>query len=206
MLYNTLALISLFVVILLLKSLVNTFPSLIACLLRWKECLNLQTSVKLSRERDTLAAAMVIPFCLTTYRFSLYNPSFFDNLNENGKIWIIIGIFAGFVALRKACTTLFKAQRTPAATYRAAASAEHTFFIILTLSLLATGGVLSILDVNAGAIRSTMFWVSGSIYLLFLIRKLQIFNSACSIFLSFLYLCALEILPLGVLLTSAVIF
>ena len=205
MLYNTLAFISLIVVILLLRSLVNTFPSLVACLLRWKECVNLQTSVKLSRERDTLAAAMVIPFCLTIYRFRLYSPSFFDDLNENGKIWIIIGIFTCFVLLRKACTTLFKAQRTPAATYRAAATAEHTFFIILSLSLLATGGVMSIVDASAGAIRNTMFWVSGSIYLLFLIRKLQIFNSACSILLSFLYLCALEILPLGVLLTSAVI-
>ena len=206
MLYNTLALISLIVVILLLRSMVNTFPSLIACLLRWKECINLQMSVKLSRERDKLAASMVIPFCLTVYRYGLYTPNFLHNYGENGKIWITIGVFVGFVILRKACSTILKVRKTPAVTYRAAISAEYTFFIILALLLLTLGGILPLLDVSTTAIRSTMFWVSGTIYTLFLLRKLQIFNSACSIFLSFLYLCALEILPLGVLLTSADIF
>ena len=206
MLYNTLALISLLVVILLLRSMVNTFPSLIACLFRWKENINLQMSVKLSRERDTLALAMIIPFCLTVYRFELYNPGFFDNFGENAKIWMILGIFAGFMILRKICTFLLRTKRLSQIIYKSAITSERTFFIVLTLLLLSTGGILSLFDINIATIRSTMFWLSGTIYIAFLLRKLQIFNSGCSIFLSFLYLCALEILPIGVLVTSTVIF
>ena len=206
MLYNTLALLSLIVIILLLRSLVNMFPSLIACLLRWKESINLQMSVKLGRERDTLALAMVIPFCLTAYRFELYRPAFFNSISENAKIWIILGAFAAFVIIRKSCSALLRPKRIPVMTYKSAIASERTFFIILTLVLLAIGGCLSLFDVSTTAIRDTMFWVSGTIYVLFLLRKLQIFNSSCSIFLSFLYLCALEILPIGVLVTSTVIF
>ena len=42
------------------------------------------------------------------------------------------------------------------------------------------------------AIKVAMFWLSGSIYTLFLARKLQIFASTCNLFMSFLYLCALN--------------
>jgi hypothetical protein len=76
----------------------------------------------------------------------------------------------------------------------------------MTLLLIATGGVLSLVDVEISHIRTAMFWISGSIYTVFILRKTQIFLSSGSIFASFLYLCALEILPTGVLIASAVIF
>ena len=65
MLFKILALFSTILIIALLKRLVNIFPSLAACMVRWKESLNLEASVKHSLDRDMLAAAMIIPFCLT---------------------------------------------------------------------------------------------------------------------------------------------
>ncbi len=51
-----------------------------------------------------------------------------------------------------------------------------------------------------------MLWVSAFIYALYMLRKFQIFASGFSILTCFLYLCALEIIPTGLLVASALIF
>ena len=70
---------------------------------------------------------------------------------------------------------------------------------------MAIGGIMSFIDVDNSIIKDAMIWVSGAIYLLFLIRRTQIFASSYNFFTVFLYLCALEIIPTGVLVTSAMI-
>ena len=60
---------SLLVTILLLKKIVNVFPAMMACVLRWKESVNLEASVKLSRDRTLIAISMIVPFCLIVERF-----------------------------------------------------------------------------------------------------------------------------------------
>ena len=71
MLFNILALISVLICLSLLKRFAAIFPSLMACIIRWKESVNLEASVKLSNDRDKLAFAMLLPFCLTADRFHL---------------------------------------------------------------------------------------------------------------------------------------
>ena len=92
MLFNTLALISFFICLLLLNTLVEVFPSLMACLVRWKESVNLDASVQLSRGRDIMAIAMVMPFCLTTGRFALYSPAWVGQFGANERLGITIGL------------------------------------------------------------------------------------------------------------------
>ena len=60
MLFDILALISVFIVIILLKRLINIFPSLMACTLRWKESINLEASVKHSLDRDLSLCSPII--------------------------------------------------------------------------------------------------------------------------------------------------
>lgn len=206
MLFDTLALCSLFIVLLLLKRLVNVYPSLLACLLRSKECFNLEASVKLARDRNIVTAAMVVPFCLVVFRFRLYEPNFLTGLENNAVLGIYIVVFAAYVALRYATLMLFRPRRVPQKTYDTANKAAFSFFSVLTLSLLAIGGIMDLLNVDESAVRNAMLWLSGGIYLLFMLRKTQIFSTSCSIFASFLYLCALEMIPTGILVVSAVIF
>ena len=206
MLLNILALISLLICLLLLRTMVEVFPSLMACLVRWKESVNLDASVQLSRSRDIMALAMIMPFCLTAGKFSLYSPSWTGQFGADGRLGITIGIFTAYILLRKGLEHAFRSKKTNQKTYRTACKSSHTFFIILTLVLMAMGGIMSFIDVNPMGIRSAMLWVSAITYTLFLIRKTQIFNSSCSLFSGFLYLCALEILPTGALVASALIF
>lgn len=205
MLFDTLALISLLTVVALLRNLVNIFPSLAACLFRAKESFNIDTSVKLQRDRNILALAFVLPFCLTAFRYGLYSPGFIENLSPNATLALTTGIFITYSLLRAVLRTLARPHKAPA-TYATAATAAYTFFIILTLALLTTGGIMFLFNADSSSIKNAMIWVSGIIYLIFLVRKVQIFASSYNYFTVFLYLCALEIIPTGVLITSAIIF
>ena len=206
MLFKLLTLFSFLIVMLLLKRLVNILPSLLACLVRGKESLNLEASVKLSRDRDALALAMIIPFCLTAFRYRLYFPRFIESMAPDAVLGLYFGILVTYLMLRLVMEWLLRPQKMPKKTYAAAGKAAYSFFVVYTLLLLAVGGVLGILDVPEAGVRNVMLWISAAIYGLFLIRKLQIFSSSCSVFVAFLYLCALEMIPTGILVVSAIIF
>ena len=206
MIFNTLVLISFLICILPLRRFVGIFPSLMACLVRWKESINLDASVQLSRDRDIMAMAMVMPFCLTAGKFSLYSPSWTGQFGADGKLGITIGAIIAYIMLRKGLEHLLRGKKINQKTYRSACKSSHTFFIILTLLLMAMGGIMSFVNVAPMDIKNAMLWVSAAIYAIFLLRKTQIFTSSCSFFSGFLYLCALEILPTGALVASALIF
>ena len=206
MLFKLLILFSFLIVLLLLRRLVNILPSLLACLTRGKESLNLEASVKLSRDRDMLAIAMIIPFCLTAFYYRLYSPGFLSGMTEDYVMGVYFGVFFVYIGLRLLMTWLFRPQKLPKKTYVAADKASYSFFIIYTLFLLAAGAILDVMNVPETVIRNVMLWISAAIYTLFLLRKTQIFSTSCSVFAGFLYLCALEMIPTGILVVSAIIF
>lgn len=206
MLFKLLVLFSFLIVLLLLRRLVNIMPSLMACMIRGKESLNLEASVKLSLDRDALALAMIIPFCLVAFRYKLYFPGFIEEMTDDSVLGIYFGVFAVYIFLRFLMTWLFHPQKLPKKTYVAADKASRSFFIVYTLMLLAMGGVFGLADVQDSVSRDAMLWVSAFMYLLFLLRKTQIFSTSCSVFAGFLYLCALEMIPTGILVVSAIIF
>ena len=206
MLFKLLVLFSFLIVLLLLRRLVNIMPSLMACMIRGKESLNLEASVKLSLDRDALALAMIIPFCLVAFRYRLYSPGFIEEMADVSLLGIYFGVFVVYLFLRFLMTWLFRPQKLPKKTYVAADKASRSFFIVYTLLLLAMGGVFGLADVQDAVSRDAMLWVSAFMYLLFLLRKTQIFSTSCSVFAGFLYLCALEMIPTGILVVSAIIF
>ena len=81
MLFNIFVICAFLIVLLLLRQLVGIVPSLLACVIRWKENVNLEASVKLSRDRDYIALAMIAPFCLMAFRYRLYSPGFLEGLS-----------------------------------------------------------------------------------------------------------------------------
>lgn len=204
--FNALALISVIAVIITLKTIVSIIPSVMASVVWWKENLNIESSVKLARNRDISAVILTLPFCLAVFRFRLYDPSFIDHMPDNARLWTLIGIFALYGLLRHLTGRLARPHRIPAKTYTAADKSAYTFFILLTLVLLAFGSIASFSGMDSGVIKTVMLWLSCLVYGLYILRKLQIFASSCSIFTAFLYLCALEFLPTGILVVSGTIF
>lgn len=205
MLFDILAIISTVSVIILMRRLLNIYPSLLACIIRWKESINLEASVKHSLDRNMFAVAMIIPFCLIVYRFGIYSPAFMEGINETFSLLIIIGIFGAYFALRRAMIRIMRPKKMNPKTYKAAICCAYTFFIILTLTMFFVGGIMALLKTDPIVTRTAIIWLSAIIYGIYIFRKTQIFTSSCSIFRGFLYLCGLEIFPTGVLIASALI-
>ena len=189
-----------------IRAVIEIIPSLMATAIRWKESLNLEASSRLSRDRDLVAIYSIIPFCLITYSYNLYHPSWMESLGNNSRLLIIFGLLGTFFCIRTLLEHLFKPRRASLKSYKGVVRVSYSFFIILTIFLLVLGAWGAVFDIDRESIKNAMLWVSAFTYLLYLIRKVQILNSCCSFFTGFLYLCALEILPTGVLVTSAVIF
>ena len=127
-----------------------------------------------------------------------------EGYGDNIGLGITFGVFLAYLLTRKIMEFIIRRKVRNSKTYEAACKAGLTFFSILTLVLLATGGIMSVLDTPADVVKSAMLWISACIYLIFILRKTQILISSASFFAAFLYLCALELIPTGALAASAI--
>ena len=202
---DILTLASLLLCITLLRRFIEILPSLFASIFRWKESMAIFSSIKLSRDRSAIALSMIIPFCLLISRAGLYSPSFLDRFSDDASLGITSGIFISYLIIRGCLEKACAPKRRNKQTYWCGCRAADTFFILLTLLLFVFWGLSYLFKADLETARSAMLWLSAAIYAIFLLRKTQIFTSSCSSFTAFLYLCALEILPTGALIVSAVI-
>ena len=202
---QTLSLISVLIIIIMLRRIVEILPGVFASVLRWRECAKIDAIVKVSRDRDLTASALIIPMLLVIQKHDLLPYRFLTPMSPEAGFGIITAIFIGYLALRTAVAALILPQKSHKKS-RSADNSDRTFFIILAVVTLACSWILSLIHVEASAVRHTIIWLSAAIYMLYLMRKFQIFQSSHSIFTAFLYLCALEIVPTGILVVSAIIF
>ena len=190
--------------ILLLRHITGILPSLLNCLLRWKECLNLENSVRLSQDRNIFAAYLTVPFCLAVSEYRLYAPAFLDGMDEPAYTGCICAVFAGYLVLRAAPHIMIRKPKCGEKTFKSAGHVSFSFFCILVTVVLIEAGICSFTDVSADISRPLLLYTMLAVYLVSIFRKFQIFSNSCSFLSSFLYLCALEILPTGILVLSAV--
>ena len=199
------SLISLILIIGMLRRIVDLLPGVFACILRSAACVKIDSIVKTSRDRDLTAAILILPFLMTVQKYNLLPYRFLDTLSQEAGFAVIVAIFAGFLALRLCSSFLFIPSRSHKKS-RVPDNSDRTFFIILAILTLSISWLMSLVNIEYSAIRLTIIWLSAAMYMLYLMRKFQIFQTSHSIFAAFLYLCALEIVPAGILVVSVIIF
>ncbi len=190
--------------ILLLRHIADILPSLAGCLLRWKECINLENSVKLSHDRNIFAAWLTVPFCLAISGSRLYNPSFLDGITGLAYSGCIFAVFACYLAARTIPFIVCRAPRGGEKMFNSARKMSWSFFCILATAVLISAGICSFSDISAEITKKVELYAIGAAYLISIFRKYQIFHNSCSFLTSILYLCGLEILPTAILILSAV--
>ncbi len=206
MLETVLALVSLIAMLIILRPFVEILPSLLACLIRWKESVNLENVLTYARYRNWTAAILILPFCILVHRHDLYAPAFLEDMNDSLQLLTTIGVMCAYLLLRHLFKLIFRPKKISGKCFTAADRSSYNFFILLTLLLLAVGSTASFCEAAPIMIKRILFWTICAIYSIACLRKLQILSSGCRFLPAFLYLCALEILPTGVLVTSAIIF
>ena len=199
-------LVAVFVVlmILLLRTFLQLLPFIADSLMRARGSNTLDSSVRVSRDRNTVALVMLLPGLLLSFRYRLYDPSFVAAHHGDERLWLIGACFAGYLLLRLIIYLLLKPRRRYE-NYQTAHHASYTFFIILVLLAMFTAGILSVFKVDDGIVRLILYIETAVVYLVFMIRRSQILSLSCNHIQSFLYLCALELIPSAALIVSAVL-
>lgn len=191
-----------FVLIIFLISLADlftVFPHLLKCISRWKANLELEHSVSLARTRNNVALVTALVLCLVADRWGLVSSSVRQGLRPEWQLAFTALLVGGYVLLRRLLYMISKFRSRNNEYASCLRNSMYNYQILLSLSMLVSSLALSAFRVPSAAIRVVLLVLAALFAALYLIRSSQIFAFRCNSFATFLYLCALEILPLGIL-------
>ena len=191
--------------LLLLQNFLHILPYLSDSMFRARGSTALDSSVRVSRDRNIIALILILPLLLVVYRYRVYDPAFLRDLSPSGRLGAIGGAIGGFLLLRFLLTLWLKPRRRSDG-YMASYRAGYTFFILLMIFLLPTLGLLYVFHAPDGVVRTFFYVELAVVYGLYLVRRVQILSLSCRSLTTFLYLCALELLPSALLIVSAAVF
>jgi hypothetical protein len=203
-LFTVLAVVFVLAAFLFLPRFLSLAPLLFDSLFRARGSVSLENSVRYSNDRRLLATVCLIPASLLVYQYELWDAAFLHEMSNGWRLVCIIGVFCVFFLFRLAMYALFKPRRK-VDFYRLSRRTAYTYFILLVLIALLTAGVLALFGCDALIIKKVLLLESGFVYAIFFARRAQILALSCNPFRTFLYLCALEILPVGALVVSAIL-
>ena len=186
-----------------MRSLIKVTPSLADCVMRWKGNVDLEDSIQLSRSRNWIAAILFVPFCMLVYSHDLYSPDLIRHLSPILRLAVVAGVLATYLLLRAFLNWQLEMHHYHTKTFSVANRSFYNFAIILFFLVFFIGGLTKALSGDAALTREVLTWTIAVSYLFFIIRRGQIFASACNPFTTFLYLCSLELLPTAALVLSA---
>jgi len=184
--------------IMTLKRFLQVVPYMADSYLRVRGSAALEGSIRVSQDRNLVALVLVIPFVLVAYRYRLFNPEIIQDLVPNLRLAAIAVFFLSYILVRHLIYLWLRPRRRQDA-FRQAHRVAYTFFIFLVLVTL---GVLLIAGVEDAFVRYILYAEIALVFVLFLRRSAQILSLSCNRLRTFLYLCALEILPAALLVIS----
>ena len=186
-----------------MRSFLKIVPSLWDCVVRWKGNLDLEDSLQLSRSRNWIVAILFIPLCMVVYSHGLYDPDIASGLQPALRLAVVTGALLCYLLLRAFLNWQLEMHNYRSKTFTAANHSFYNYAIILFFLLFLAGAALNAFSPDERLTRSILVWIMALSYLFYIIRRGQIFASACNPFTTFLYLCSLELLPTAALVLSA---
>ena len=190
--------------IIVLKRFLQILPFLLDSIFRARGSSTLEGSVRVSHDRNLIAAVLLIPAVLATFRYRLWNPSFLERFSPDARLGLVTAAIAAVLLLRYLLHLWLKPRRH-ADSWWLGYRAGHTWFILFMLLMLFTLCILYLLHANDLTVKWFILVELSFVFALFLFRKAQILALSCNPLLTFLYLCALEIIPASMLVVSAML-
>ena len=202
----SLGLASLVLCMVYLRTIVTITPSLVACIFRGKETINLEESASLARMRNIVFMLMLLPASIFVSWFNEACLDFAAGMSPALRYAVYLGIIALYAGTK---AILNRALRPSGAGEKLWAACLHSFrnyIVIMTVICLSTAGIMELFGAQDATVRLVTLIAAGAGYMVYLLRRMQVFASFRGLFSSFLYLCALELLPTGLVVAAAVIF
>lgn len=189
-----------------IRELFRLLPSLFFAFSRPRASVSLEYNTSVVRIRNATALVSVLPFSLIVDRFGLFRPEFWSVIPPQWSAAATIGTVLAYIALRTVCSAAVRLPRMDPLAEAAVHKGPWSWFILMTITMLLTVGLLSATGIGNNAMRIILYSEIGLFYLLSLMRSGQIFAGSFSGLTTILYLCGLELLPTAVLAACAIFF
>jgi len=180
-----------------LKSFARVTPHILQSLQRSRGCLNLEHSYSMASLRNICACVMILPFCLIADRFQFLHYLFGWSLPVWAGSPAVLCVLAAYVLIRQMVYFIFRPRRMDYDYSNALNKSLYTFFIVLSCLMLASLAAFLLPDVSTAVCRIILFAEIVVMFLFSLLRSIQFLSSFCNGFATFLYLCALEFVPVA---------
>ncbi|MBO6045258.1 MAG: hypothetical protein J6P69_05350 [Bacteroidales bacterium] len=188
-----------------LRIFIGIAPKLFDSLTRWKACVNIDASVQLKNDRNTLAVFATLPMALVADRYHFFSAGILDRIPEEWSSPVTLGIIVVWLLIRHLCFYFCSLRAPRPETFRTAHKSFFNYWILATLLLTLTAGVIAFTNIPEDAGRTILLYELAVMYLIALLRKSQILLSYCGPLTTFLYLCALEFIPTGALIAGCIL-
>lgn len=203
---NTIAvLVSVALLLINLRSYLRLLPVLTACLFRVNPNISLEHNFHTAADRNNAAWTMLIPFAILMDRFSLYRPSFLEGIPPEWSLASTLIPLAAFILARYIFFPLRPVQLN-GDNSRAAHLHLFSNFSVLVPTLLLSLGIMMVLQAQEPAIKTVLLAETGLFYFFSILMTGRILARQCSALPTFLYLCALEIIPAALIVVPGLIF
>lgn len=192
--------------ILCISPLIEVFPIVFAGIFRTKPVLTFESNVRLGKERNMVAWVAYLALCLIFARFDVISMRFLEKFPYGLSTLIVLGIMLVYMLLRVGLISAFEPKRRGKEYYMASNHLYFNFLILLAAAMCVTVLICLFNDMNDLIVRRILLYEIAGTAILLALRKLEIMSNYCNLFLGFLYLCALEIFPAGLLIAASLLF
>lgn len=189
----------------IIRSFMDTFSDLISCLFRTKICVEIEYSRKKQGSRNRIALALIPAISVLIWRLGILDFEFISSWENYLQLLFINICPLVYQILRKIPEAILK-PKVSKEIYSAACGFSSTIYIFLCIFLMILCSLLTMCNLSIITLKHISLYFILASYIFFLWRKAQIFASDCNIIFAILYLCALEVLPTGLLIISVVFF
>lgn len=188
---------------LIARDFIQMLPALLSTIDRAKANVSLERSLGSARLRNRIAFASILPFCIIVDRFALYSPRFFQLVPQGFSVFLVILVLFVYWTVRHIVYVIFRSKKIPSEISDTIHRSPYNYFIVLVVILLLTVAVMAVFSCTDSVARIILLAEIAAVYLFALVRIIQFLRYNCNVFVTFLYLCALEFIPTGMLVASA---
>lgn len=180
--------------ILAMRKFARIFPLVSEGMFRWKLLENIEDSVAVSRDRTVVMLALLPAFCFMLSLYGIVSPEFITGLRPGIQCIAVLGFISVMLFLRNFVSIVTKPRKMSYDTAEMLIRLLYDFIIFLTVIMAVTAGVTSLAGIGVMTAKTIMIYESAFVFVLFIVRKIQIAGVFCDNFKTFLYLCSPEIL------------
>ena len=186
-----------------LGSFYHIFPHLFKCHTRWRWNFTLEASMQLARMRNFFAFMMITPFCLIVSRYDILQIDIIKQyVPREWMTGAIIGVLLLYMLVRLMTYGMISSRSRQSNTITVAHKTSINFFVVLTLLMVLTTGILFANGAEEGTFRTAILLEMVVLYVVMILWEGEILLGSCNPLTTFLYLCALEFVPTGLLIAA----